>query len=462
MARSIVSNLRRRVTGESASLAIDHGPVDTSATTNRYLESLSKHQNKIADQSPVGPDCSEDSEDDADDADVDKPSNFTLESLKLFLSRSMAFKILETSLHLVGPSYKSELDHLSQTLPKRVSQVEVDQVSVLQGIISQLRCSHPFSIGIYHSPFFEVNKWKCKVEEMTGAAWSCVVSIKDTLSKDGGSILPTIKQAENLSTAVIQSNGRTHTRQESGLMTHNNSGGDPNRTLTEAAAYVFIGIKSGGEHKIVEIDVSALGDDEFFNNLRVEYHKFEKFDYDDSVPRGQSMPGDHPEYVYIPRPPRDTDHMPPIDPHEFETRFYSCYRGGIRHKHTFFRCQGANCRVDNDALQRIPKRIKPFAENIPLRAPGRFTKCNGPRRLRCYDPTNSLGISPSKQSSVAIIVVLCRALYVIVSKKDLLVSQPIPKLMLVVRQHPESVGTVRRAVNDVEAQIPIVAPEIAV
>ncbi|KAH5621417.1 hypothetical protein HBI23_240430 [Parastagonospora nodorum] len=364
MARSIVSNLRRRVTGESASLAIDHGPVDTSATTNRYLESLSKHQNKIADQSPVGPDCSEDSEDDADDADVDKPSNFTLESLKLFLSRSMAFKILETSLHLVGPSYKSELDHLSQTLPKRVSQVEVDQVSVLQGIISQLRCSHPFSIGIYHSHFFEVNKWKCKVEEMTGAAWSCVVSIKDTLSKDGGSILPTIKQAENLSTAVIQSNSRTHTRQESGSMTHNNSGGDPNRTLTEAAAYVFIGIKSGGEHKIVEIDVSALGDDEFFNNLRVEYHKFEKFDYDDSVPRGQR---------------------------------------------------------------------EAFVTSIPssdVREP-------------------IVGWKPWKRQ-------------VIVSKKNLLVSQPIPKLMLVVRQHPESVGTVRRAVNDVEAQIPIVAPDIAV
>jgi len=137
-------------------LAIDCRLVDTSAKMNRYLESLSNHQNDTADPSSFGPDSSEDS---GDDADVEKPPSLTLESLKGFLSESEAFKMFKATLqHLAGPKYISELDHLSQTLPKHMSQVEADQISVLYGIISQLRCSDPFSISTYHSTFFDTNK----------------------------------------------------------------------------------------------------------------------------------------------------------------------------------------------------------------------------------------------------------------------------------------------------------------
>jgi hypothetical protein len=79
------------------------------------------------------------------------------------------------------------------------------------------------------------------------------------------------------------------------------------------------------------------------------------------------MPEDDPEYVYVPKPRKLLDPMPPIDPHEFETRFYSCYRGGKRHKHMFLSCYSKVCRPNNDGLQRIPKRIKPLAVGVPVR-----------------------------------------------------------------------------------------------
>jgi hypothetical protein len=59
--------------------------------------------------------------------------------------------------------------------------------------------------------------------------------------------------------------------------------------------------------------------------------------------------------------------MPPIHPHEFETRFYSRYGGGQCHKHIFSSCNKRACGPDNDALDRIPKRIKPLAIGIPKR-----------------------------------------------------------------------------------------------
>jgi hypothetical protein len=78
-------------------------------------------------------------------------------------------------------------------------------------------------------------------------------------------------------------------------------------------------------------------------------------------------PESDPEYLYIPKPRRLADPMPPIDPHEFETRFYSCYRGGQRHKHIFFSCNKKFCRPDDDGIERIPKRTKALATGIPKR-----------------------------------------------------------------------------------------------
>jgi hypothetical protein len=79
------------------------------------------------------------------------------------------------------------------------------------------------------------------------------------------------------------------------------------------------------------------------------------------------MPENDPEYQYIPRPRKATDPMPPIDPHEFETRFHSCYRGGRRHKHILTSCNKNLCRLDDDSLERIPKRTKSLAVGIPKR-----------------------------------------------------------------------------------------------
>ncbi|KAF2810898.1 uncharacterized protein BDZ99DRAFT_441534 [Mytilinidion resinicola] len=152
--------------------------------------------------------------------------------------------------------------------------------------------------------------------------------------------------------------------------------------------YVFLGVRRGDEYKVAEINVHGLGDDQFFKELKAEYYtmkgylwrlfsiwkfkhcdffKFEKFDYDCSVPRVEGMPENDPEYLYVPKPRRLSDPMPPIDPHEFETRFYSCYGGGKRHKHIFLSCNNKICRPDDDALERIPKRIKGLAVGIPKR-----------------------------------------------------------------------------------------------
>lgn len=79
------------------------------------------------------------------------------------------------------------------------------------------------------------------------------------------------------------------------------------------------------------------------------------------------MPEHDPEYLYVPKPKKPSDPMPPIHPHEFETRFYSCYGGGQRHKHIFFACSSNTCRPDDDGLERIPKRTKPLAVGIPKR-----------------------------------------------------------------------------------------------
>jgi hypothetical protein len=79
------------------------------------------------------------------------------------------------------------------------------------------------------------------------------------------------------------------------------------------------------------------------------------------------MPENDPDYLYVPKPRNSSDPMPPIDPHEFETRFYSCYGGGQRHKHILFSCNREVCRPDDDALERIPKRIKALTVGIPKR-----------------------------------------------------------------------------------------------
>jgi hypothetical protein len=56
--------------------------------------------------------------------------------------------------------------------------------------------------------------------------------------------------------------------------------------------------------------------------------------------------------------------MPPIEPHEVQMRFHSCYGGGHRHKHIYSTCREGICRPDNDGRERIPKRTKPLAMGI--------------------------------------------------------------------------------------------------
>lgn len=41
--------------------------------------------------------------------------------------------------------------------------------------------------------------------------------------------------------------------------------------------YVFLGVKRGVEHSVAEINVHGLGDDQFFKELRAEYHKMKGY-----------------------------------------------------------------------------------------------------------------------------------------------------------------------------------------
>jgi hypothetical protein len=60
-----------------------------------------------------------------------------------------------------------------------------------------------------------------------------------------------------------------------------------------------------------------------------------------------------PEYHFVPKP---ADPMPPISEHEFNRKFYNCYRGSKRHRHFLGITCRKTCRPANDALDRIPKR----------------------------------------------------------------------------------------------------------
>ncbi|KAL9630473.1 MAG: hypothetical protein Q9164_006397 [Protoblastenia rupestris] len=77
--------------------------------------------------------------------------------------------------------------------------------------------------------------------------------------------------------------------------------------------------------------------------------KYTRFYVNELAHIGPSLPTDS-SYVYSPRPPGPHDD-PPISPHEFHRRFYSnhcnpCGRG--------------------EALDRIPKRLKPFQVNLHI------------------------------------------------------------------------------------------------
>jgi hypothetical protein len=53
--------------------------------------------------------------------------------------------------------------------------------------------------------------------------------------------------------------------------------GAANNAPVKITGYVFLGVKRGDENRVAEINVHGLGDDEFFEALRVEYYKMKGY-----------------------------------------------------------------------------------------------------------------------------------------------------------------------------------------
>ena len=297
--------------------------------------------------------------------------------------------------------------------------------AMLQNVIAQLRSVDPASISVSDLQVSVIDQWKYKIEQLSSVSWNwwplqepiypllpdqvyllwqcrcgarrraqvpawlsnSLGQVSNRFNSSSRSTLPTYTQSTPMQAQVGPGNNADSSQQGSNTSTLGSSG-TAISALPKMAGYVFLGVKCGDENRVAEINVHGLGDDKFFEELREEYYKmkgylrrffsiwryahcdfvkFEKFDYDSSVPRGEDMPEHDPDYKYVPKPRKSTDPMPPIDPHEFKTRFYSCYRGGQRHKHILFPCNKEVYRPDDDGLDRIPKRTKALAVEIPKR-----------------------------------------------------------------------------------------------
>jgi hypothetical protein len=53
--------------------------------------------------------------------------------------------------------------------------------------------------------------------------------------------------------------------------------GAVNSALVKITGYVFLGVRRGDENRVAEINVHGLGDDQFFEALRVEYYKMKGY-----------------------------------------------------------------------------------------------------------------------------------------------------------------------------------------
>lgn len=54
------------------------------------------------------------------------------------------------------------------------------------------------------------------------------------------------------------------------------------------------------------------------------------------------------------------NNIPPISPHEFKRRFYTCYKRGLTCRF-LHRCKKP-CRTSREAVERIPKKLRPLEE----------------------------------------------------------------------------------------------------
>jgi hypothetical protein len=165
--------------------------------------------------------------------------------------------------------------------------------------------------------------------------------------------------------------------------------------------YVLLGVASGDELKLAQIDVKTYKDDQFFTELKEEYRQlrgplrcwlsiwcyshcdfsevtlalkfnlaiaelinynaqFEKIDDNEIVLRGPGIPDpENKNYQYQPKPMKK---LPPVSEHEFRRRFYTCHKRCLTAKVPFsrflffHRCRKP-CRPLHDALDRIPKKV---------------------------------------------------------------------------------------------------------
>ena len=166
--------------------------------------------------------------------------------------------------------------------------------------------------------------------------------------------LPSHAPGVSLQTQATSGNNPGFSQQDSNRATPSGSGRTVNNASSKLSGHIFIGIKCKDEHRIVEINVHGFGDDQFFKELRTEYYELkgylrryfsiwrfkhcdfvkvnttlaqhyalhssisngvlivEKFDYESSVPRYEDLPENNPEYLYIPKPRKPSDPMPPI------------------------------------------------------------------------------------------------------------------------------------------------------
>lgn len=165
----IANKVRRTVCGESNSLDIGKEPPDRDAEIQRFLDSLSRPHERV----PEEHSAESSSSDDDQEGEIDEPRDFNVQSLAAFLSNSRAFQLLKQNLQdFVFSTFSCGLDRVSQRILKQAGGASNKNTAMLLSVISQLQSVNPASIFVSNLHISLIDKWKYKVEQLSGTTWN--------------------------------------------------------------------------------------------------------------------------------------------------------------------------------------------------------------------------------------------------------------------------------------------------